>query len=153
MSLDVYLTRPNLDRQWEPVETIYLLVAGSVQILTPKEWSILMPGAEIVVPGTKYLGDTIEVYSGNFTHNLAKMAEAAGIYKHLWRPDEVRATKARHLIDPLRKGIKRLKSDPAKFKAFNPENGWGRYECFLPWVKEYLSACENHPDSDVSVSG
>lgn len=30
-----------------------------------------------------------EVFSANITHNLGAMAEAAGIYRHLWRPEEV----------------------------------------------------------------
>ncbi len=29
---------------------------------------------------------TEELYDSNITHNLCAMAEAAGIYKHLWRP-------------------------------------------------------------------
>ena len=33
-------------------------------------------------------------YSANITHNLGKMAEEAGIYKHLWRPEEIGITKA-----------------------------------------------------------
>lgn len=27
------------------------------------------------------------IFSANITHNLNAMAEAAGIYKHLWRPE------------------------------------------------------------------
>ena len=27
-----------------------------------------------------------ELYSANITHNLTGMADAAGIYMHLWRP-------------------------------------------------------------------
>jgi len=34
------------------------------------------------------------VYDANITHNLGAMAEAAGIYKHLWRPEEIGITKA-----------------------------------------------------------
>jgi hypothetical protein len=29
------------------------------------------------------------VYDANITHNLGAMAKAAGIYMHLWRPDEI----------------------------------------------------------------
>jgi len=92
-----------------------------------------------------------EVFSANVTHNLGKIADAAGIYKPLWRPDEIGITKAEQLIEPLRAGLLVLKADPEKFLALNPENGWGSYENFVPWVEAYLKACEENPDADVSV--
>lgn len=93
------------------------------------------------------------VYQANITHNLATMAGEAGIYKHLWRPGELGITKASELIEPLRKGLELMRSDRARFEAFNSPNGWGRYDNFVPWVAEYLGACEEHPDADVSVWG
>jgi hypothetical protein len=59
---------------------------------------------------------------------------------------------ARDLIEPLETGLALLRSDPARFKAFNAPNGWGLYEHFVPWVAAYLDACREHPDSTVSVS-
>ncbi len=64
-------------------------------------------------------------YSANITHNLGDMAEEAGIYKHLWRPEEIGITKAVQLVEPLSKGLSFMKSDPERFKKFNAENGWG----------------------------
>ena len=93
-----------------------------------------------------------EIYSSNITHNLGKMAEAAGIYSCLWRPDENGLTKASELIEPLRTGLALLESDPKKFAAFNSPNGWGLYEHFVPFVRSYLEACENTPDARVEVS-
>lgn len=49
-----------------------------------------------------------EVFGSNITHNLGEMAEEAGIYKHLWRPEEIGITKADQLIAPLREGLARL---------------------------------------------
>ena len=46
------------------------------------------------------------VFTSNITHNLGKMAEAAGIYKHLWCPEEIGITKAKQLIQPLKKDLK-----------------------------------------------
>ena len=101
-----------------------------------------------------YLTETVptEVFSANITHNLGKMAEQAGIYEHLWRPQENGITKAHQLIAPLRAGLEIMRGDPEKFKSFDAPNGWGRYDNFVPWVERYLSACEQHPDADVSVS-
>jgi hypothetical protein len=93
-----------------------------------------------------------EVYWANITHNLNTMAEAAGIYKHLWRPEEVGITKAQQLIEPLREAIAKMKADPEKFKQYDADNGWGTYKDFLPWLEKYLGACQEHPEADVSVS-
>lgn len=92
-----------------------------------------------------------EVFSANITHNLNKMAEAAGIYKHLWRPEEIGITKAHELIEPLQKGLELLKSDQARFEKFNSPNSWGTYECFIPWVENYLNACIENPDAEIGV--
>lgn len=92
------------------------------------------------------------LYWANITHNLNEMAEAAGIYKHLWEPEELGITTASELIQPLREGLERLKSDPAKYEAYNAPNGWGLYEHFVPFVAEYLRACIEHPDAIVEVS-
>lgn len=93
-----------------------------------------------------------EVYSANITHNLNKMADAAGIYEALWRPDEIGITKAAQLIEPLRAGLEKLQANPAHFEQFNASNGWGMYEHLVPWVAAYLAACKEHPDAVVSVS-
>jgi len=92
-----------------------------------------------------------EVYDANITHNLGKMAAEAGIYKHLWRPEEIGIEQAGQLIEPLTAGLALLKSDPARFEAFNSPNGWGMYEHFVPFVEEYLEACRANPDATVSV--
>lgn len=92
------------------------------------------------------------VFSRNITHNLSKMADAAGIYYALWRPDEIGITTAAQLIEPLADGLALLKREPERFKALNPENGWGTYEGLVSMVEEYLCACMKDPDAKVSVS-
>lgn len=93
-----------------------------------------------------------EVYSRNITHNLNKMAEAAGIYQHLWRPAELGITTAGPLIEPLRAGLALLMAEPERFKAFNPSNGWGSYDGLVEFVAEYLAACEANPTAVVHIS-
>jgi len=93
-----------------------------------------------------------EVYSRNITHNLNKMADAAGIYKHLWRPDEIGITKAAQLIEPLRAGLELLRAEPERFIPLEPENKWGTYDGLVNFVTEYLDACIKSPDADVEVS-
>ncbi len=88
----------------------------------------------------------------NITHNLGAMAIEAGIYSCLWRPDEHGIKKARQVAVQLRRGLKLLVSDPAKYQAFDAPNGWGKYENFVPFCWKYLQACLEHPKADVSVS-
>lgn len=92
-----------------------------------------------------------QIYWANITHNLNTMAQKAGIYKELWRPDEIGITKAHQLIEPLTQGLKKLKKSPAKYKKFNSPNGWGTYEHFVPFVEKYLQACIDNPEADVEV--
>jgi hypothetical protein len=96
--------------------------------------------------------DSNEVYRANITHNLNKMADAAGIYNHLWRPDEIGITKASELIEPLRAGLNQLVERPSHFEGFNAPNGWGKYEHFVPFIEKYLEACISHPNARVAVS-
>ena len=92
------------------------------------------------------------VYDGKITHNLGKMADAAGIYKHLWRPDEIGITHAKQLIAPLTEGLQKLIDQRDHFETFNSSNGWGMYEHFVPFVKKYLAACKENPGAEVRVS-
>lgn len=111
-------------------------------------------------------------YDANITHNLGKMADAAGIYEALWRPHRLKEgynipdgdhdaeykfeaenpSIARDIIGKLGLGLDLLKSDPEHFKKFNSPNGWGMYEHFVPFVEKYLSACIEHPDAEINVS-
>lgn len=68
------------------------------------------------------------------------MAVEAGIYEHLWRPDEIGITKAAQLIAPLRDGLERLMTDPERYKKLNPSNGWGDYEGLVAFVADYRAA-------------
>lgn len=91
-------------------------------------------------------------YDENITHNLTGMASEAGIYQHLWRPEEIEITHARQLIEPLQAAIDMLRKEPDRFKKFNPANGWGNYQGFLHFVTAYLAACKQYPDATIQVS-
>ena len=93
-----------------------------------------------------------EVFCANITHNLNKMAEAAGIYKYLWRPDEIGITQAGQLIKPLEEGLAKMKANPDKYREYDASNGWGKYDDFVPWIERYIEACKQNPDAEVSVS-
>lgn len=92
------------------------------------------------------------LYSRNITHNLGNMADEAGIYECLWRPDENGITHARQIIEPLAAGVALLATQKARFEAFNSPNGWGLWEHFLPFCADYLQACRDNPDALVKAS-
>ena len=102
--------------------------------------------------GTTYTEQDEQVYWANITHNLGEMASKAGIYKALWRPEEINAEKAQDIIELLEVGLTDLKNRPEYFEQFNSPNGWGMYEHFVPFVEEYLKACKEYPKALIEVS-
>jgi hypothetical protein len=92
------------------------------------------------------------LFGRNITHNLRAMACEAGVYKALWRPEEIDATKAADIVDQLRAGLELLTADPTRFVPFNAANGWGTYEHFVSFVRACLEACETHPTATLRVS-
>jgi len=85
-----------------------------------------------------------EFFSRNITHNLTDMAEAAGIYKALWRADDT-CEIAGDLIAVLTVGLELLKGNPEYYEQFNAANGWGMYEHFVPFVEACRDACVEFP--------
>ena len=146
MSLDVYLYSKT------PVEKsgtgVFIRENGAKRELTLEEVVKKFPGAE--AKEIEY--ETNGVYSANITHNLGEMADKAGIYYALWRPEEIEKTKAGEIIELLKEGLNKLKASPEYFKQFNAENGWGMYEHFVPFVEKYLEACQKYPDATIEVS-
>lgn len=96
--------------------------------------------------------DSAALYENNITHNLNTMAEEAGIYKALWRPEELGFKRAKDLIPLLTIGLQALNHNPSYFKNFNPENGWGDYNNLKGFVEDYLKACKDYPSSIILIS-
>ncbi len=93
-----------------------------------------------------------ELYWRNITHNLSKMADAAGLYEALWRPEEIGAKKAKDIIGKVALGLDILKANPEEFKKYNASNGWGKYENLVEFVESYLNALQEYPYADISIS-
>lgn len=146
MSLDVYLTLPHA--QQELANRIFIREDGRTKEVSRAEWDARYPGRE---PATVE-APAQEVYSANITHNLGRMANEAGLYVYLWKPDECGLTHAKQLIEPLIAGLAVLQYDPERFRTFNPSKGWGDYDGLVSFVEQYLAACREYPDAEVSVS-
>jgi hypothetical protein len=145
MSLDVYLEVPC---EPSPIrEVIFVREDGQTREISRQEWDELYPDREPITVAVER-----DVFSRNITHNLNKMADAAGVYYACWRPEERGWEKAGDIIEPLRIGLEALQAEPAKYKSFNPENGWGTYEGLVQFVAEYLQACRDYPEATIRVS-
>lgn len=92
------------------------------------------------------------VFETNITHNLTRMANAAGIYQALWRPEERGYTQAKDVIPFLERGLLWLIANKREAETFNARNGWGLYEHFVPFVTEVLAACHEYPNATIHVS-
>lgn len=148
MSLDVYLKLDGAPQSVFETGAIFIRDKGEQKQITRAEWDEKFPSLEPMT--VDYIHEY--VYDANITHNLAKMAGQAGIYEHLWRPDEIGVERAEQLIEPLQAGLELLQSDPDRFKTFNPGNKWGDYDGLVRFVEKYLEACREYPDASVEVS-
>jgi len=151
MSLDVYLEADSPPTSPNGGSGIFVRRNGETVEISREEWDRAFPGQEPVVLTTEY-GVDFTVYDRNITHNLGKMANAAGVYYACWRPEERGWSKARDLIEPLEAGLRRLRNDPETFKVHNPSNGWGDYDGLVRFVTEYLQACKEYPEARIRVS-
>lgn len=97
----------------------------------------------------------VAVFDANITHNLRKMAKAVSeeFYKAVWHPEDLGITTTTQLYNYLFDGLVELKSKPDFYRQFDSPNGWGVYEHFVPWLENYLKACEENPDGEIEVSG
>ncbi len=98
----------------------------------------------------------------NITHNLGKMAAEANLYEPLWRPyklfnmtddDEYDAIiLAEDILEHVEKGFEELKSNPKKYKSYNPDNGWGTYESLISFTQKWIKCLKKFPQARVMSS-
>lgn len=86
---------------------------------------------------------------GNYTYNVSEMYyDAFGLKEGLRGLHDMGCESARkHLAD----AIKKMESDPEKYRAMNPENGWGDYEGALNFLKRIRKDCAKHPKAKVGI--
>jgi hypothetical protein len=151
MSLDIYLRASSPPTSPNSGSGMFIRRNGETVEISREEWDRHFPEQEPVILTAEYEVDTT-VFHRNITHNLISMAKAARLYEAFWRPEEINATRAKQLIEPLTTGLQILRAEPDKFKEFNPPNGWGTYEGLLAFVESYLDACKKFPEATIYVS-
>ena len=148
MSLSIYL----YDTEAIEVELLEIPIIenGSVRFIGVGEWNWRHPEGKIVAH--KGIEDAPVVFNSRITANLYPMAKEAGLGDCLWDHYKMGITRPRDLVKHLEKGLQVLLEDPKRFKALNPENGWGTYETLVRFVTEYLKACVEYPYATISAS-
>jgi len=87
MSLDIYLKTKEVNKT-KQTSGIFVRKNGKTVEITEDEWYETHPEMDRPVIFQGEETETNIAYSDNITHNLNTMADNAGIYEHLWRPDE-----------------------------------------------------------------
>jgi len=125
--LDVYLTFPKYG------------IFEMGQRISPKEFR---KQQSPVIPPIQPLDDEkgLVVFHTQITHNLVPMAEAAGIFYEIWRPQNYGISMAQQLIIPLWSGLNRLRASSNLFKPYSHPR-FGDYNEMINFVEEYLDAC------------
>lgn len=83
-----------------------------------------------------------EFGSWNYTYNVGPMWRLVFPGEGLVEIDGMTGAESLAKLD---KAISAMEMDPATFAALNPENGWGSFETFLPWLKQLRSAAAENP--------
>ena len=94
----------------------------------------------------------IKVFTISITANLTGMAQAAGLYHCLWKPDEIHVNLAFDAIESLRAGLMRLKTSQKLYEQYDPPSGYGDYDNLMNVVEEYLKACLAYPNTFIRIS-
>jgi hypothetical protein len=81
-------------------------------------------------------------YSDEISESLVAIAKDAEIYNHIWNPKKVGVFMSDDLIEPLEKGLVRLKGNSDNTNVYNG---------FIHFVEGYITFCKEHPGSFVAI--
>lgn len=86
-------------------------------------------------------------HSVNVTYNLGKMLREAGHPE--WQA--LKGAPASEVAGVMDAVARTLRSDPDRFRAFNPPNGWGTYEGAIEYAEAFRDMCSEHPEATVAA--
>lgn len=97
--------------------------------------------------GNSELQEVVEI--GNYTYNCSEMfVDASECDKSLGDLHGMSCQEAEPIIA---KAVENMQKNPTKYKAMNPENGWGNYDGFLRYVEKLLKECRANPKCTIGV--
>lgn len=82
----------------------------------------------------------------NYTHNTNQMVREAGFTEF---PYEVDKMNAGVFCERLFAAIEALRADPHRFRAMNPDNGWGTLDGLVGVLTEMHDAYDPYPSAIV----
>lgn len=91
------------------------------------------------------------VFEGEVSADLVPIAKKAGIYQHVWHPDELKISRAKELISPIENAIKDMDADMPAFEALNGDDEFGTAKNLKEFLGIYLDACNTYPKAHVRV--
>ena len=97
-----------------------------------------------------YFGPVLDEPERNYTSNVSPMWTAA-IGENLGDLID-RLPRAGDLVPHVRRGVAAMRADPERYRAMNPENGWGDYEGALAYLEWVFRTAETWPDLTVEAS-
>lgn len=92
-------------------------------------------------------GDVCVESSENYTYNISPMLYDTNDGWERIMKNNVSGALAGELMTGI---ISRLEADPEKYRAMNPENGWGDYDSGLKWCKHLRDLFARHPKCTVN---
>lgn len=96
--------------------------------------------------GTCGRGDVFDEDDLNLTYNLSPMLRAAGLPGWVTYDGKPAAQVGREVL----KVLDDMAGDPEKWRAMNPENGWGDYdECLQGRLRAWAQVASRAGDGDV----
>ena len=97
-------------------------------------------------------GHPVHLRGWNYTHNTSRMVYAILRRRETWwgRLNGMTGLEAQAYLGRI---IDSLAADPDKFRAMNPENGWGDYDSFLNVLMEMRAAACKFPSARWETSG
>jgi hypothetical protein len=104
---------------------------------------------DLVTPACEHCGRGGAIlFEVNYTSNMRGAWNAAGIKVHEWE-----GVKAASVVEQLRAGLAAIAADLPKYRAFEPDNGWGHVSTMVDnFLRPILEACEAHPNAVIRVS-
>lgn len=86
-------------------------------------------------------------YAANYTSNVSPMwSEALG--RDMSDLRGMRCADAKPILDAA---VLAMEADPARFRAMNPENGWGDYEGALKILRALADRCAKYPGAQIGM--
>jgi hypothetical protein len=89
----------------------------------------------------------------NITHNLSLMAKKSYLYTTIWHPEELFPTpRALNVYPILVSGLDFLLVSKDSLSKYSDPSGWGTYDQFVKFVREYIAACKEYPTALIETS-